>query len=161
MSGERVRNPERKWTWIKTRSSRQKTESPWEESTFAFPGPNFQLLYWTCHTAALNEIALNKTNHEQNRLRNELSARPNLTEVKNREHSKAGTTLYMSPVNDPSIGFGPGRGGIKRYSGVKKLMYKYSVHSWNHYHVLRHTALMKMYRLNLMNLQTESLPHLY
>lgn len=34
----------------------------------------------------------------------------------------------------------------------KKLMHKYSAHSWSHYHVLRHKALMKMYRLNLMDL---------
>lgn len=58
--------------------------------------------------------------HEQNRLCNEVRAWPNLTVVKNREHTKPGTTVYMSPVNDPSISSGQGKVGIKKVSRGEK-----------------------------------------
>lgn len=117
---------------------------------------NFYLLYQTCHTIVLNKTSLNKTSHEKNRLCNELSTQPNLTEVKNREHTKAGT----SPVNDPSISSVPGKAGIKRVFRGEKVNVQIQCSLLKPLPCLRHEALMKMYRLNLMDLWTESLPHL-
>lgn len=131
-----------------------------KEETFAFCSPKFQLLYWTCHTTVLKKTALNETTHEQNRVCNELSAQPNLTEVKNREHKKAGTALCISTVHDPSISSGPGKASIKRLLRSEKVNVQIQCSLLRPLPRLRHKALMKMYRLNLMDLWTKSLPHL-
>lgn len=108
----------------------------------------------------LNKTALNKTTHEQNRVCNELSAQPNLTEVKNRERTKAGTALCISPVHDPCISSGPGEAGIKRLFRGEKVNVQIQCSLLRPLPRLRHKALMKMYRLNLMDSWTKSLPHL-
>lgn len=108
----------------------------------------------------LNKTALNKTTHEQNRVCNELSAQPNLTEVKNRERTKAGTALCISPVHDPCISSGPGEAGIKRLFRGEKVDVQIQCSLLRPLPRLRHKALMKMYRLNLMDSWTKSLPHL-